>query len=182
MVANGLLASRPVRKIYLGESDAATSRASILDALDDGASIVRYLGHGGIQLWSGENAFNTGDVTSMRSQAQQMLLTMNGHNGYFHFPSFDSAMQLSPPRSATWRQDVFLELLSIHHLFGYRRRRCVDGIVQMWPGIVNSEDRDRVANVRLVGDHGDAFPTQYVLHFILSQAAAASNPVISVPQ
>jgi hypothetical protein len=90
-LATGPLASRSVRKIYVDELGAPASRASILDAFDEGASIVSYVGHGGIHLWSSKNVFNIGDVTSMRPQAQQpMLLTMNCLNGYFHFPYFDS--------------------------------------------------------------------------------------------
>jgi hypothetical protein len=61
-------------------------------SFNDGASLVSYIGHGGIYLWAGENVFNTDDVTSsLIPQSQQpLVLTMNCLNGYFHFPFFDS--------------------------------------------------------------------------------------------
>jgi hypothetical protein len=61
-------------------------------SFNDGASLVSYIGHGGIHLWAGENIFNTDDVaSSLIPQSQQpLVLTMNCLNGYFHFPYFDS--------------------------------------------------------------------------------------------
>lgn len=89
-IAESLLASRAVRKIYVGRlGGAATSE--IVAALDDGASHLSYIGHGGIHLWAQENIFNTGDVAALQGQSQQpLVLTLNCLNGYFHFPYFDS--------------------------------------------------------------------------------------------
>ena len=90
-LAASQLKSRTVRKIYLNELGVTATRASILQAFDDGASIVSYLGHGGIHLWASENVFNIRDAPSLSSQVQQpLLLTMNCLNGYFHFPYFNS--------------------------------------------------------------------------------------------
>jgi hypothetical protein len=85
------LSERAVQRIYLNELGVATTRASILRAFDDGASVVGYMGHGGIHLWASENVFNIGDVSSLTPQRQQpLLLLMNCLNGYFHFPYFNS--------------------------------------------------------------------------------------------
>ena len=90
-LAASQLKSRTVWKIYLNELGVTATRASILQAFDDGASIVSYLGHGGIHLWASENVFNIRDAPSLSSQVQQpLLLTMNCLNGYFHFPYFNS--------------------------------------------------------------------------------------------
>jgi hypothetical protein len=90
-LAHGVLQDRAVQKIYLRELGPAATRASILQAFDDGASLVSYLGHGGIHLWADENVFNISDAPALSPRAQQpVLLTMNCLNGYFHFPYFGS--------------------------------------------------------------------------------------------
>jgi hypothetical protein len=86
-----LLMGREVQRIYLRERGAAATRSAILQSLDGGASLLSYVGHGGIALWASENAFASGDVDSLRPQAQQPIaMTMNCLNGYFHFPYFDA--------------------------------------------------------------------------------------------
>ena len=80
-----------MRKLYLRELGASATRDRILQAFDEGASLVNYVGHGGIYLWAGENVFNISDAPALTSQAQQpLLVTMNCLNGYFHFPYFNS--------------------------------------------------------------------------------------------
>ncbi|MGH9390165.1 MAG: C25 family cysteine peptidase, partial [Vicinamibacteria bacterium] len=89
-IARGVLAGRNVRRLSVAELGSAT-RGEIVSALDEGASLLSYVGHGGIHLWADENVFNTDDVDSLSPQAQQpLLVTMNCLNGYFHFPYFDS--------------------------------------------------------------------------------------------
>jgi hypothetical protein len=89
-IAAGVLAGRPVRRLSLDELG-ESMRGEILRAFDEGASLVSYIGHGGIHLWADENVLNTGDVDSLSFQPQQpLVLTMNCLNGYFHFPYFDS--------------------------------------------------------------------------------------------
>ncbi len=90
-LAAGVLASKNPDKIYLSQLGTAATRDAILQSFDEGASLVSYMGHGGIHLWADENLFNAGDVASLGLQAQQpLLLTMNCLNGYFHFPYFNS--------------------------------------------------------------------------------------------
>ena len=85
------MASRNPEKIFLSQLGTAATRNSIVQAFDEGASLVSYIGHGGIHLWADENFFNAGDVASLSIQPRQpFLLTMNCLNGYFHFPYFDS--------------------------------------------------------------------------------------------
>ena len=89
-IANGVLAGRDVRQLSLTELGGGI-RAEILSAFDEGASLISYIGHGGIHLWADENIFNIRDVPNLKQQSQQPLfLTMNCLNGYFHFPFFNS--------------------------------------------------------------------------------------------
>ena len=90
-LAAGVLALKNPEKIYLSQLGAAATRNAIVQSFDNGASLVSYVGHGGINLWAGENFFNASDVASLSPQSQQpLLLTMNCLNGYFHFPYFNS--------------------------------------------------------------------------------------------
>jgi hypothetical protein len=89
-LSRGPLAGRDVVRLDIGKLGVST-RDAILAAFDDGASLLSYVGHGGIHLWADENVFNTGDVASLSTQPRQpLLLTMNCLNGYFHFPYYDS--------------------------------------------------------------------------------------------
>jgi hypothetical protein len=90
-IALGVLASRNPQRIYLGQLGTEATRGAIEDAFDEGASLLSYLGHGGIQLWANENIFNGSQVPSLRPQSRQpFVLTLNCLNGYFHFPYFNS--------------------------------------------------------------------------------------------
>ena len=51
--------------IYLSRLGAETTRTRILEAFDQGASLLSYVGHGGIQLWAQENIFNSSDVSEL---------------------------------------------------------------------------------------------------------------------
>ncbi len=89
-IADGVLAGKPVRRLYLHELGGLMT-GEIVRAFDEGASLVSYVGHGGIHLWASENVLDIGDAGSLAPQPQQpLLLTMNCLNGYFHFPYFDS--------------------------------------------------------------------------------------------
>lgn len=90
-LASGILTTRNPTKIYLRRLGAGATRNAIQRSFDEGASLVSYIGHGGIHLWADENFFNTGDIAALVPQPRQpLLLTMNCLNGYFHFPYFDS--------------------------------------------------------------------------------------------
>jgi hypothetical protein len=90
-LASGLLASREPRRIYLGRLGVERTREAIVDAFDQGASLMSYLGHGGIHLWAQENIFDTQRVGSLAPRPRQpLVLTLNCLNGYFHFPYFNS--------------------------------------------------------------------------------------------
>jgi hypothetical protein len=89
-LAGTLLNGHKVSKIFLSELGTTATHDAILQAFDDGASLMSFIGHGGMQLWN-HNIFRVEDVGSLAPQAQQpLLLTMNCLNGYFQFPLFDS--------------------------------------------------------------------------------------------
>jgi hypothetical protein len=84
------LSGRATTVLKLSELGAET-RAAILGAFDDGASLLSYVGHGGTTVWASENVLNDWDVPSLRAQSRQpLLLTMSCLNGYFVAPNLDS--------------------------------------------------------------------------------------------
>jgi len=89
--AAGLPRGPAIRKIYLGVLSAEDARRQILSSFDGGASVMSYVGHGGIHLWADERLLSIDEVPKLAAQPHQpLLLTMNCLNGYFHFPYFDS--------------------------------------------------------------------------------------------
>jgi hypothetical protein len=90
-LAATVLAGRTARRVYLGRLGTEATRNAVRQALDDGAGLLSYVGHGGIHLWAQENIFSTAEVARLAPQSQQpVVLTLNCLNGYFHFPYFDA--------------------------------------------------------------------------------------------
>ena len=90
-LAATVLASKTPRHISLEELGTAATRQAILQTFDEGASVVSYIGHGGIDRWANESILQRSSVDQLGPQLQQpLVLTMNCLNGYFHFPFFDS--------------------------------------------------------------------------------------------
>ena len=90
-IAATILSEETVEKIYLSEMGTTGTRSAVINAFDQGAAIISYMGHGAIHLWANENLFNIWQVGSLSPQSQQpLLLTMNCLNGYFHFSYFNS--------------------------------------------------------------------------------------------
>jgi len=89
-IATSFLSGRETRRILLSQEGAGT-RGRILDAFNEGASLVSYVGHGGAAVWASENVWNSWDTESLSAQSEQpLMLTMNCLNGYFVAPGFDS--------------------------------------------------------------------------------------------
>jgi hypothetical protein len=91
-VESSFLQGRPTTEIFLGQiGNRDTARADILDAFDQGLSLVSYVGHGGAAVWASENVLNSWDMASMQAQSRQpLVMTMNCLNGYFVAPNYES--------------------------------------------------------------------------------------------
>ena len=89
-VRGSYLSGRATTTLKVGELGAET-RPAILEAFDDGASLMSYVGHGGTAVWASENVLNSWDTPSLLAQSRQpLLLTLNCLNGYFVAPNFDA--------------------------------------------------------------------------------------------
>ena len=64
------LGGRDTQSILLRQHGANT-RSEVLGALDQGASILSYVGHGGPAVWASENVLNSWDPPSLLAQSEQ---------------------------------------------------------------------------------------------------------------
>jgi hypothetical protein len=89
-VRASFLADRTSTTLRVRELGAA-AKGEILDAFDEGPSLVSYVGHGGTAVWSTSGVFASSDAASLRAQSRQpLVLTMNCLNGYFVAPNLDA--------------------------------------------------------------------------------------------
>ena len=169
VLAATVLSEQNVDKIYLSQLGTSATRSSILDAFDDGASIMSYIGHGGIHLWANENLLNIGQMDSLSPQSQQpILFTMNCLNGYFHFPYHDSLAEALLKAEGKGIIAAFsptgLSLDEPAHRF---HRALLDQVV--------NQDHERLGDAILAGqsDYADsgAFPELLSIYHLLGDPA-----------
>ncbi len=86
------LSGRETAEIFLGQlPNRDVARSQILDAFNQGLSLISYVGHGGGAVWANENMLNSADPASLLAQPRQpFMLTMNCLNGYFITPFYES--------------------------------------------------------------------------------------------
>ena len=85
---------RTLHGICLWKSwDRRATRQAVLEAFDEGASIISYIGHGGIQIWADESVLHSSNVGTLSLQSQHGSST--GAFEYLSFargPSLDAAV------------------------------------------------------------------------------------------
>ena len=91
-IESSFLAGRDTTEVFLGPIGSRdVARARILDAFNQGLSLISYVGHGGGAVWAGENILSSWDAASLQAQPRQpLMLTMNCLNGYFITPYYES--------------------------------------------------------------------------------------------
>jgi hypothetical protein len=89
-VRASFLAYRATQTLRVRELGGA-AKGAILEAFDEGASLMSYVGHGGTAVWSSSGVLASWDAPLLRAQSRQpVLLTMNCLNGYFVAPNLDA--------------------------------------------------------------------------------------------
>jgi hypothetical protein len=89
-IRSSFLGDRETEILKVGQLGAGT-RPAIQRALDEGLSLLSYVGHGGAALWASENVWNSWDAPKLLAQSRQpVLLTLNCLNGYFVATNFES--------------------------------------------------------------------------------------------
>jgi hypothetical protein len=85
-----------VQQISRNQGDDGTTRALIIDAINEGMLLVNYIGHGSVEIWRG-GIFGSDDVPTLTNGARlPFFITMTCLNGYFHdaFPTESLAESL----------------------------------------------------------------------------------------
>jgi len=90
---SGLLPFTPsnIHRVYRAQqpSDAST-RASIISAINSGAALVNYSGHGNVDVWTGAPIFSNSDALALTNGNKlPLVIVMDCLNGYFVAPSID---------------------------------------------------------------------------------------------
>ena len=77
-------------RIYLGLTvpDGVSAQVAISDALQSGAWMVQYAGHGAPERWASEQIWRTSDVPGLRNgERLPVVMTFNCLDGYFAYPA-----------------------------------------------------------------------------------------------
>lgn len=82
------LADYTPKRIYLREyaGDNETATSDIIQAINAGAVVTNYTGHGSLNLWAGENIFNFEDVALLNNPDKlTFVVALNCQNGLFSY-------------------------------------------------------------------------------------------------
>jgi hypothetical protein len=104
-----------VSKIFADTLDASTARSQIISALNNGALLVDYNGHGAEQQWSFANLFNTSDAAALSNGSRlPVYVLMDCLNGFFqdvYATSLAESLLLAPNGGAVavWASSGFTD-------------------------------------------------------------------------
>jgi hypothetical protein len=73
-----------------GQTDAASAKAKLLDAINRGQKVVNYTGHGSVNQWKGDLLTNDDGAGLHNSDRLSFFIMMTCLNGYFNDASIDS--------------------------------------------------------------------------------------------
>jgi hypothetical protein len=85
----GLLPQRyDARKLYLRDyGDPQDLTTDLVDEINDGALIVNYVGHGGIELWANKDILNNGDIQALQNENRlPLVVSATCLNSYYLHP------------------------------------------------------------------------------------------------
>jgi hypothetical protein len=84
-IAALLPSSMQATEIFATNLDPGTARAEVQTALNAGELLVNYLGHGSVEVWSGDNLLNDDSAAALTNAPRlPVFLTFDCLNGFFH--------------------------------------------------------------------------------------------------
>ncbi len=87
LIANTIPVGYNTRQIYLRKiRSPERTRLQIRSAINQGALLIEYTGHGGIQTWADESIFRLDDVLGLRNRNLPFVITTTCLNGQFDKP------------------------------------------------------------------------------------------------
>ena len=90
VIAGNLPADVTAQRIYLGSTvgNAAAARTAIANAINGGALMVQYTGHGDTQQWAKETIWQVADVPLLTNATRlPVIMSFNCLDGYFSYPA-----------------------------------------------------------------------------------------------
>jgi hypothetical protein len=80
-----------VRRINRGAQSAEAVRAQVVGGINAGPSVVNWMGHGSINVWTGEGLLRSEDAGALTNGGRlPLFVMMTCLNGYYHDPSLES--------------------------------------------------------------------------------------------
>lgn len=135
-------AALAVQRIYRGNRASALVRDEILNGINQGPQVINFIGHGSVEVWTGESIFSTSDIANLNNAHRLPLaLMMTCLNGHYQNPFRESLAEslvrhekggaiavwassgLTPPSPQLAMSRVFF-----NHLFGSRPMRLGEAI------------------------------------------------------
>ncbi|HZI85739.1 MAG TPA: C25 family cysteine peptidase [Pyrinomonadaceae bacterium] len=86
-----LPSSLGIQRIYRGNLAASVVRDEIITGINQGAQIVNFMGHGSVEVWTGESIFSTSDAATLTNGDRlPLVLMMTCLNGLYQNPLRES--------------------------------------------------------------------------------------------
>ena len=74
-----------VTQVFLTDLDPATARQQILAGINSGKLLVNFIGHGSVEIWSGDNLLDDTAASTLSNRSRlPLFLNMDCLNGFFH--------------------------------------------------------------------------------------------------
>ncbi|HKM82250.1 MAG TPA: C25 family cysteine peptidase [Candidatus Acidoferrum sp.] len=188
--AAALPATLQVSEIFADSLDTATARSQILAALDDGALLVDYNGHGAEQQWSFADLFDTTGAAALTNGGRlPVYLLMDCLNGFFqdvYAESLAESLLLAPNGGAVavWASSGFTQQApqstlnqAFLHLFAANPNQSLGRLVLQ--AKTGTTDNDVRRTWILFGD--PAMKIQFVPAAIPAQTAAPKSQPVTIP-
>ncbi|HEY5884796.1 MAG TPA: C25 family cysteine peptidase, partial [Pyrinomonadaceae bacterium] len=75
-LADLLPSSLAVQRIYRGDRAPSEVRDEIISGINQGAQVVNFMGHGSVEVWTGESIFSTSDTANLTNRDRLPLVFM----------------------------------------------------------------------------------------------------------
>jgi hypothetical protein len=141
-LATLLPASLGVQRVYRGNRASSVVRDEIINGINQGPQVVTFMGHGSVEVWTGESIFSTSDTADLNNGHRLPLaLMMTCLNGHYQNP-FRESLAESLVRSETggaiavWTSSgmtppspqLAMSRVLFNHLFGTQPLRLGEAI------------------------------------------------------
>jgi hypothetical protein len=84
---------RTISRAAVGNDD--TARAQIVDAINQGPTVVNYFGHGSVSVWTGAGLLNQDNASTLTNGNHlSLFVMMTCLNGYFNDAAIDSLSEI----------------------------------------------------------------------------------------